>query len=221
MSNDTTPVDPTESVRTLTSAPFKETYMTLREHQDTDKHYIGDSLPIPSLVQMQGVGVTTDVGKLPFPARVDHVHQGNNLWGYFTGTGMTVSPGSVFINNLVHSGWGRNMLASGQVVAIPVPGLYFIHIEFYIYRDGGGNFTNENNFVLYFTNGSQAKVILRQSNFDLPSSMVVTLSDFAIFPNAPSVNDNVQLNIQHNDVVTWTVYTQHLIVTRVASLTSA
>jgi len=214
-------VDPTESVRTLTSAPFKERNLTIREHQDTDRHYIGDALPMPSDSQVKSIGSGPAAGVSPFPARVDHTHEVGTVWSYYTSPAMTVAPGSVFINNLTYSGWGRNSLVSGQVVAFPVKGLYFIQVEYLISRVGGGLFVNESNFVLTYNNGSSGKTVLRQSNFDLPLNMVVTITDYAIAQTAPSTNDNIQLCIQHNDSANWSVQVQQLFISKVSSLTSA
>ena len=145
-----TAFDPTESTRTLTSSPFKESNMTLREHQDTDKHYIGDSLPMPSLSQMKLSGGAASVGVLPFPARVDHVHDYGGTWGFFNSGYMTVAPGQVFINNLTWTGWGKNMLSSGQVLTFPSTGLYFIHWNIQI-RDSLTSIFQDTLLLIYLT----------------------------------------------------------------------
>lgn len=213
--------DPTESVRTLTSAPFKESYMTLREHQDTDKHYIGDSLPIASDSMMAPAGVGSTAGTLAFPARADHRHEERLVFGWFNSNYQTVAPGAVFINNLQFTGWGRNMLATSQVVAFPFPGIYFLHLNLSISRDAGGTFTNEVNFRFYYQNGSSSKYILRQSNFDLPNPMYVNMTDLTVIGNsAPSANDNVQIAVEQNDGSNWSVAVQDFFVFRISGITS-
>lgn len=214
-------LDPTESVRTLTSKAFRETYMSLREHQDTDKHYIGDALPVPSSSMVQAIGASSSAGVQPFPARADHSHDAQLAWGFFSSGYQTVPPGSVFINNLTHTGWGKQMLASGQVLAFPYRGTYLIQIGMTISRDSGGIFQNEMNVLLYYANGSSSKTILRQSNFDLPGNMYLNLTDIAIANTAPSTNDNVQICVQHNDSSNWSVAIHQLFVFRVSSVFSS
>lgn len=212
--------DPTESVRTLTSKMFKESGMTLREHQDTDKHYIGDSLPVPSPSMVASSGVNSSVGVQAFPARADHAHELKTVWTWINSGALTVPPGSVFINNLSHTGWGRNMLVSGQVAAFPFPGLYIIQANLAVTRDAGGLFTNEMNILFYYNNGGSGKYILRQSNFDLPTPMYINVTDYAINTTAPSTNDNIQVCVQHNDSSNWTVSLQQLMIVRMSSPTS-
>ena len=209
--------DPTESIRTLTSAPFKESYMTLREHQDTDRHYIGDSLPVPSASMIQTGGVASSPGVLPFVARADHVHESRIVWGYFNSSNVVVAPGNVYINTLSYTGWGKNMLASGQVLAFPYHGVYLIQLSLAIGRVSGGLFTNEMNVVFTYNNGSQSKTVLRQSNFDLPSPMYLNISDVVVNNTAPSANDNLQIAIQHNDSDNWNVSAQQLFVFKLSS----
>jgi hypothetical protein len=213
-------LDPTESIRTITSTVFKEQYMTLREHQDTDKHYIGESLPVPADSMVRSSGGTLTAGSLPFPARADHVHDSAMVWGYVNSGTMTVAPGSVYINNLQYAGWGRNMLASAQVVAFPRPGLYFVQAILIVNRQGGGNFANEVNVIFTYNNGTSNKVVYRGSTFDIPANFVLNITDYVVAQNAPSVNDNLQVAVQQNDTVSWDVAVQQLIVSRVGSLNS-
>lgn len=211
--------DPTESTRTLTSDLYTEEKMTLREHQDIDKHYIGDSLPVPSDVQVSSSGINKSAGKLPFPARVDHTHDQKTCYGIYTASN-TIAPGQTFINTWSHTGWGKNILLSGQMIGFPYPGIWRYEANFYITRDGGGNFTNEMNVIAYYHNGTYSRIILRQSNFDLPTLIVVTVSDVVAFATAPDANSNVQLAIQHNDPANWTASIQTMVVYRIGSIDS-
>ena len=214
--------DPTESTRTLTSDLYTEQKMTLREHQDTDKHYIGDSLPVPSNSQVVGTGTSSSAGSSPFPARADHSHDTRMLYGlYGNSAALTIAPGQSFINNLTFTGWGKNMLASGQIIAFPTPGVYHIHLNVFINRVGGGLYQNDSNIVFFYTNGSYARTVDRRSNFDLGGSLIVVATDVLHSSGAPSANDNVQFAIQQADVVNWTVSVQLLQITRLCGITSA
>ena len=212
-----TTFDPTESVRTLKSDLYKEQTMTLREHQDTDKHYIGDALPVPSNSHIKPSGIGSSAGSSPFPSRADHVHEDRTTYGIFTSSGIAVPPGSTYINTLTHSGWGKNMLASGQVIAFPYGGIWMVQVNFFISRQGGGSFINEMNIVYTYSNGGYSRTILRQSNFDLPNQVIVSTVDIVPNNSAPSINDNVQFAVQHNDAATWDVSIQTLCVVRLGS----
>lgn len=212
--------DPTESTRTLTSDLYTEAKMTLREHQDTDKHYIGDSLPVPSLSHTRPITGANAVGASPFPARADHTHELRSSYGIFSSSNKTVAPGSIFMNTLTWAGWGSNMLASNQILAFPEPGMYFIETSWYITRVTAGNFTNEMNIIYYYSNGTFGRTVLRQSNFDLPTNMVVTVFDIVGSTNAPAATENVQFNIQHNDSSNWTVGIQNIVVVKMCGVYS-
>ena len=80
--------DPTESTRVLTPGAFKEQPMMLAEHPDPDKHWIGESLPIPSDIHVKRIAdtpIANSAGTSPFPARADHVHGGYNITSHTSG----------------------------------------------------------------------------------------------------------------------------------------
>ena len=208
--------DPTESIRVLKSETFKESFMTLREHQDTDKHYIGDSLPMPSLSQTQSAGVENDTGVSPFPSRADHSHEFKTVYGIYHSSGRTCYPGASYINNMQH--WlGRNMLASSQVIVFPFNGFYTMEACFYVSRDGGGNFENEINVSFVYRDGSAERTLYRQSLFDIPEVYFFNVSDIFVNTTAPSPSNNFQIKLTHNDVASWTVILQYLYVIRLGS----
>jgi hypothetical protein len=50
--------------------------LTIRDHQDPDKHWIGETLPAPTQGDIPGtVGTVSGPGDSPFPARADHLHK--------------------------------------------------------------------------------------------------------------------------------------------------
>lgn len=208
--------DPTESIRTLKSETFNENFMTLREHQDTDKHYIGDSLPMPSPEQTQSAGIENNTGVSPFPSRADHSHEFKTVYGIYNSGVQIMNPGASYISNIQHN-WGKDMRASGQVIAYPFDGFYTMEASFYIARGEEGNFENEVNVNFIYRNGTADKFLYRQSLFDIPQVFVCTVSDIYITNTAPSINDNMQIKITHNDTSWWQVYLQHLYVARMGS----
>lgn len=67
--------------------------LTIRDHQDPDKHWIGETLPAPTQGDIPGtVGTLSGVGDSPFPARADHLHK---LDGSFFPRSINASPGSL------------------------------------------------------------------------------------------------------------------------------
>jgi hypothetical protein len=55
--------------------PNDET-LTIRDHMDPDKHWIGETLPSPTQGDVAAtVGATSGPGDSPFPARADHMHK--------------------------------------------------------------------------------------------------------------------------------------------------
>jgi hypothetical protein len=50
--------------------------LTIRDHMDPDKHWIGETLPAPTQGDLAAtVGITSGPGDSPFPARADHMHK--------------------------------------------------------------------------------------------------------------------------------------------------
>lgn len=216
-----TKFDPTESTRTLTADLFSEQAMTLREHQDTDRHFIGDSLPIPSDVQMSAVGNGTAwAGKLPFPARVDHRHNHRTVWSIMTAPYQAMSPGRTFFTQLAH-GSGKPMLTTSQVVSFPEPGLYGWWVKFQCDRIGGGGFTGDVALWIYTGNGSTVAVGFKRSVYDMSNSFVEQSVSFVLTGGAPSIYDNLQLAVEFNDVANWNIKVDHLWVIRLGDAISA
>lgn len=55
---------------------YKEENLTLRDHLDPDKHWIGDSLGVPTQSEIAAtVGTVASPGDSPFVARADHQHK--------------------------------------------------------------------------------------------------------------------------------------------------
>ena len=55
---------------------FEEETLTVREHMDADKHWIGETLAPPTQSEIAGtVGTVSGPGDSPFVARADHTHK--------------------------------------------------------------------------------------------------------------------------------------------------
>lgn len=66
----------------MTSDKFDKP-LTDKDHQDTDKHLIGETLPSPSQIRSILINDTGSAGLSPIPAREDHLHD-IDLTGYLT-----------------------------------------------------------------------------------------------------------------------------------------
>ena len=58
-------------------SPFVAETLTKKDHDEPELHFIGDALPVPSVIN--GVGPTSSIGTSPIPAREDHVHAGYSV----------------------------------------------------------------------------------------------------------------------------------------------
>lgn len=55
---------------------LQEEQLTIREHMDPDKHWIGEALAVPTQTEIAAtVGTTSSPGDSPFVARADHIHK--------------------------------------------------------------------------------------------------------------------------------------------------
>jgi hypothetical protein len=198
-------LDPTESIRTIQSKGFKEEFVTLREHEDTTLHYIGGALPMPSDSECAPIGIGEDAGDSPMPARADHSHDTRLLYGGFRSNGdLVCAPGSSYISNLINVS-GKNMLASGQVIAFPEHGVYLIESIMSIRKSVIDVLIGEVNVNHVTNNGGTSKNVWRSSNFDIPDYVTLNYADVFRTTTAPSLADNIQVNLQHNDNSNWYV----------------
>jgi hypothetical protein len=59
-----------------TTAQFDEENLTVYQHMDADKHWIGETLPVPTQSEIAAtIGVEAGPGDSPFVARADHTHK--------------------------------------------------------------------------------------------------------------------------------------------------
>jgi hypothetical protein len=112
------------------------------------------------------------------------------------------------------------MLVSGQILDFPYNGLYQITATLNISRVGGGTFAGQMNILFNYSGNTVARRVLRASNAGLPNDLSVTVTDMLFTTTAPSVNDDFQISIQHNDSVSWNVNVVQLAVMRVGGTAS-
>lgn len=65
---------PVEDIQAYREQQFVRDALTRYQHQSTDLHLIGDSIGPPKAVSFLSPGSVVGVGKSPYPAREDHVH---------------------------------------------------------------------------------------------------------------------------------------------------
>lgn len=222
MSNTNTANEPFTQTAS-TGGTVKDENLTIRGHIDPDKHWIGESLPSPSDQETTYAGVTTSAGSSPFPARANHSHASRTVFGiYYTPVAQAIPPGVTYINNfqLVN---GRDMRAPGstQLFIFPMGGVYHIFMNWYASREGGGLFTGEMNIAVVYFNGTYPRYVMRQSNFDVPSSLAGFIVDHAHFGAGVDSGSNVQIRIEHNDTVNMLFLVNYLEITRMGDYVSA
>jgi hypothetical protein len=113
--------------------------LTLRDHLDPDKHWIGETLPAPTIGDVQYAGVTTSAGASPFPSRADHSHDLRTRQSYLTVTKNIPGPSTTYITSLVTSSGWEDFLHSGstQLIDFPIEGTYLINNKITITRSVG------------------------------------------------------------------------------------
>lgn len=189
---------------------FEEETLTYREHNDPDKHWIGESLAEPSLQDTASAGQTTFPGTSNIVARSDHSHDTNLYRGIFTGNSVVCAPGTSYLNGWVFNS-GNNILApsSTQTFLLPAEGLWEITVHLYIERSSGGVFTNEYTLISVI-NGGFNFFNSRQSLFDIPGFYV--LSDTQ--QHRLALNDTIQFRYDHNDSSNHSIQSQNLSIIR-------
>lgn len=176
----------------------------LGEHEDPDKHWIGESLGAASVEEITAIrSQDRAVGNSVFPARADHEH--GQLWvgSLYTGTEKVCPPGTTFFNNLTYSlGSTGNLLASGNQVIVLGKGIWKFDVYGYIYRQGGGAFAAGADFALgaYFNNGGGNNWLVydrlpghRETGFYFNYSMIFHYGDTF------NVANNLQFALSHGD----------------------
>jgi hypothetical protein len=112
---------------------FEEVAMTLRDHVDPDKHWMGEGLPVPSDSEVKGVGVIKTAGTSKFPARADHEHGlllPNTQWNLggtqeINQNSTTLLTGFTYAAAIGTSNWVTNT----NTVTLPYTGLYFGNVR--------------------------------------------------------------------------------------------
>lgn len=121
------------------SSLIEDEQLTVYQHMDADKHWIGESLPPPSIQEVQYAGVKTAVGESPFPARADHSHDLRTRQTLLTVTKSIPGPSTGYITGFVTAvGWEDFLHpASTQLIDFPVEGVYIINTRLTITRSTG------------------------------------------------------------------------------------
>jgi hypothetical protein len=119
--------------------PNDET-LTVRDHLDPDKHWIGETLPAPTIGDVQYAGVLTSAGASPFPSRADHSHDLRTRQTFLNASNKSCpGPSSTYIDNFVTSGGWEDFLhtGSGRIIDFPIEGTYIINNRVTITRSSG------------------------------------------------------------------------------------
>lgn len=201
------------------SGPFKKEYLTVRDHIDPDKHWIGETLPAASVGDIQYAGVTTAVGVSTFPARADHSHDVRTRQTFVNNTSKSVASGaSTYIDGLTTAAGWEDFLHSGssQIVDFPIEGVYIVNNRVSISRSTG-TFPVATQYLIQF-NYNNLSSIHEVELGNLPDSRsryTTTITEIVSFGAITGVQ-NVQFLYQNTDSVAHNV-TMRIIIQRSAS----
>ena len=209
--------EPSRETKTFEQEPLLKV-----EHEDPDKHWIGETIPAPSTSEVVGAGNENFAGNSPFPARADHSHDHFNIFGAYSSatTGdKTCPPGLTFLDNLDWQA-GRDLRAVGnQVLIFPSSGVWQTGLLLGVSRSGGGVFTGEAEVRFYYTNGTFFRILWRDGTADFVNVIFAQMTDWVHYGDP--TNANVQFAYGHNDVVDHLVGVHLVHTKRDSSLVSA
>jgi hypothetical protein len=190
-----------EPAREKDSKTFEQETLTIIDHLDPDKHWIGEGLPAAGNDTALSAGYGSHIGTSPFPARADHQHDFTTYFSFYGQFASQVCvPGQTFLNGFLHAG-GTNMLApaSSQVFIPPWPGNWEWHFLLQVDRTVAGNFVGECNIVAFFNNGTSNRIIWRDSMNGIPDTRIIDCWEVAFAVPSVAPTTNIQFAIQHND----------------------
>ena len=181
---------------------LQEESLTIRDHLDPDKHWIGESLPAPSPEEVSSTGSITTVGTSPFPARADHAHElvlHNTVIG---NTANFLCPGGITIINNIATLGGEDWLPGTSTIDLPFPGVYLMITHYQIIRPTGVWVAGTNlSFRINMFNATQVRT---QFLSDFPAGRnnfkLVIPDRLGIADPRPS-NANFRFEVSHNDTV--------------------
>lgn len=188
------------------TGPFEEENLTVRDHNDPAKHYIGEALTPPSLGDITFAGVETSTGTSPFPARADHSHDARARFSGFNVSGKVISAsGSDYIDGWVNSWNTEDFLHSGsdQLFDFPQEGAYQITMNYHIAR-ASGNFPSATRYQIrldFFNatvNVSRKLQTVPEGGISHSDSLV----SFHYFPEIDATT-NLQILVVNNDTEDW------------------
>lgn len=191
--------------------------LTISEHLDGDKHWIGEALPAASVQEMSSVGSSASIGTSPFPARADHGHGVDVLRGIHNCGNVVVGAGRSYLNAWAHSSRG-NLLApaSTQIFLIPLSGVWQMTAFFTTGRVAGGNYAGQVNIgvrINPIAGGFFDFYLYRNEITGLPGTQYVGVTldmDFV-------TGDYFQYYVEHNDGSNWNMTAYWQTLTRIAN----
>lgn len=214
-----------EPVLNKEAKTFEQELLTVSDHQNNaDGHWIGEALPAASTAAWGVTGASDFTGVSPFPARVDHTHDGRAIFGiYISGAAINCPPGQTFFNQWLPAG-GRDMRApaSQQVFIMPQEGMWAWIINAHITRQVAGAFAGGAfNLVAFFDNGTSNRIIDKPNTTNIVDVYDTGAIEAGYILTNPGPTRNIQFAIQHADVVGWTVNALYLTMFRMSSAVSA
>lgn len=184
---------------------FEQIPMMLIDHLDMDKHWIGESLPSPSLSEVKTAGIVNSTGISQFPARADHTHDVAFRSAYYHHESKTMVPGGTFFNSW-NLGSGFNILdPNEQVFVFPDTAIYLYLMH--------GNIVNTSGFTGGFAiteNWGGSQTFARSMIKFILAGWGTSYSFSYAMTHTPQAGDNVQFSYEQSDVTNHSVSIDNL-----------
>jgi hypothetical protein len=194
--------------------------LTIRDHLDPDKHWIGETLPAPSLGETTFAGVLTAVGESPFPARADHSHDTRTRQTFVNSSvSKSVAPGpAVYIDSLATTAGWEDFLHAGstQLLDFPLEGSYAINCRFTVTRSSGiFPATTAYQLIFAYSNGVSLHAVDLANLPENRGSFTKTVTEFIAYSSITATS-NLQVSYTNYDTVAHNV-TLRMVIIRQAS----
>ncbi len=194
--------------------PFEEENLTVRDHLDPDKHWVGEALAPPSVNEATFAGVETAVGDSPFVSRADHSHDTRTRFSVYSHVAFKALALGVttYVDGWVHTG-GENWFApsSSQLIVFPQEGIYLVTMRYTITRSGGGTFptTIQRLIKFEYRNGVSVHEVMLGNVPQSRSKESEMINETVHFGTIASTS-NWQLSILNTDAIQWDFRCQFL-----------
>jgi hypothetical protein len=194
------------------STAYKDENLSKGGHQDPDLHWMGETLPSPSIQELAVSGTDDNVGTSKFPARADHSHDTRQINSIYSVTNKSLPGASAitYVNTWVYLGDADlnhvDILNGGstQLFVFPQEGRWEIHMRYAIVRSTGTMPQNMPYDLQFHYNGAtQNRRVKRLPIGSTPVTSVFQDTVTDIIDVIPGFSYDVQFQMTNFDSVAW------------------